>query len=273
MKAIFCGAIVYLLSAGWLAGCADHSQQLLAHSGVPIATHPRKYFHAGTELDFDDSAKSPIIKFPRGSRSVKSVLSTFSPYALVRLKPYFVKAAVSYPPKEVALLAFKDERRLELWARENGRFFFIRSYRILAASGTTGPKLRRGDEQVPEGIYSITQLNPNSQYHLSLKIGYPNKYDLAHAERDGRKNLGGDIYIHGKNVSVGCLAVGDSIIEELFMLVGMIGAQNVRVIISPSDPRKGNLYPRGPSSPSWVPELYKQITRGILSVTGGRDLS
>lgn len=91
---------------------------------------------------------------------------------------------------------------------------------MLAASGGPGPKLREGDLQVPEGVYRLTAFNPNSSYHLSLRVDYPNAEDRAAEDRavarsDRRTSLGGDIFIHGKAVSIGCLAIGDPGIEEL----------------------------------------------------------
>ena len=71
---------------------------------------------------------------------------------------YFAKAKVSYPPREVTFIALKQEKKLELWARDNGEFRFIRDYFIMAASGEAGPKLRQGDRQVPEGIYRIASV-------------------------------------------------------------------------------------------------------------------
>jgi murein L,D-transpeptidase YafK len=76
------------------------------------------------------------------------------------------------------------------------------------ASGKAGPKLREGDGQVPEGIYRIDGLNPNSSYHLSLKLNYPNDFDLEQARTEGRTELGGDIFIHGKAVSIGKTRAG-----------------------------------------------------------------
>jgi len=71
----------------------------------------------------------------------------------------------------------------------------VADYRITAASGTAGPKLREGDRQVPEGIYRIVGLNPNSRYHLSMKLDYPNAFDRHQAARDGRARPGSDIFI------------------------------------------------------------------------------
>jgi L,D-transpeptidase catalytic domain len=95
-----------------------------------------------------------------------------------------------------------------VWVETSGQVVFIHSYSVLVASGHNGPKLREGDRQVPEGFYRITSLNPNSSYHLSIKLNYPNAFDQQHADEEGRDRLGGDIFIHGKAASIGCLAMG-----------------------------------------------------------------
>jgi murein L,D-transpeptidase YafK len=170
-------------------------------------------------------------------RTVADVLQAYGPYASHKLTLHFAKAKVSYPPREVTLIALKQEKKLELWARDSGEFRFIRDYKIQAASGVSGPKLRQGDKQVPEGIYRIVRLNPNSNYHLSMKLNYPNEFDHFHAWQEGRSNPGSDIFIHGKAVSIGCLAMGDEAIEELFVLAAQVGTEHMKVVIAPHDPR------------------------------------
>ena len=86
---------------------------------------------------------------------------------------------------------------------------------------------------MPEGVYRLTHLNPASSYHLSIRVDYPNAFDRARGAEDGRANLGGDIYIHGKAVSIGCLAIGDDNIEELFTLVADTGLANARIVLAP----------------------------------------
>lgn len=196
-------------------------------------------------------------------RTVEDVLQQYGPYAEQQLKPYFQRARVEYPPREIVLTAYKAERLLELWARGDGEFRLIRDYPILAASGTAGPKLRQGDKQVPEGVYRIEGLNPNSHFHLSMKLNYPNEFDWFHAEQDGRDNPGSDIFIHGKDVSVGCLAIGDAAIEELFVLVAQAGRDRVSVVIAPHDPRLTPLRADQEWLPEWTPELYAQIGREL----------
>lgn len=193
--------------------------------------------------------------------TIDNVLAAYGPLAEIRMRPHFMRAEVSYPPREIVLLATKEEKELELWARNEGDFKFIRSYPIRKASGGPGPKLREGDKQVPEGIYRITHLNPNSQFHLSMGLNYPNSFDLVRARKEGRSNLGGSIFIHGKAESTGCLAVGDIAIEELFVLVNAIGTEQVSVIIAPHDPRRRPLDGFASHLPLWAVELYADISR------------
>jgi hypothetical protein len=150
-----------------------------------------------------------------GGPTVVSRLEQYGVAARARLADDFGAAGVTYPPAEVTLIAVKDEARLEVWARRDGGWAWIADYPVLAASGGAGPKLREGDGQVPEGVYAIDWLNPRSAYHLSLHVDYPNALDRAHAATDGRAALGGAIMIHGSDVSIGCLAMGDPAIEAV----------------------------------------------------------
>lgn len=134
----------------------------------------------------------------------------------------------------------------------------IASYPIVAASGGPGPKLREGDRQVPEGVYRVEGLNPNSAYHLSIKVGYPNDSDAAHAAAEGRSDPGGDIFIHGKDLSIGCLAIGDDAIEELFVLVEQVGITSADVVIAPHDLRRDPAIPAG-EFPQWYQERCAEI--------------
>lgn len=191
--------------------------------------------------------------------SVEYVIDKYGEDAEQRLTPYFQASGISYPPKTIKLLALKQEKVLELWAENNGNYKWVRNYKIKAASGISGPKLREGDHQVPEGFYKIIGLNPNSSFHLSLKLDYPNEFDLQKAKQEGRTSPGSDIFIHGRDLSVGCLAMGDPEIEELFTLVHQVGKSNVDVVITPKDPRKHSLKP-SKNNPQWVANLYEQIS-------------
>ena len=186
-------------------------------------------------------------------------VAQYGPSARARLAPYFAAAGVPYPPQRFVLLGFKDERELHLLAAGPGQqLTFVRTYPILGASGGLGPKLREGDGQVPEGIYRIDYLNPNSVAHLSLGLSYPNDYDRARAAEDGRDWLGSAIMIHGGVGSAGCLAIGDWQAEELFVLAADAGWENAVVILSPVDFRRHRL-PATTRTVPWARDLYGRL--------------
>lgn len=109
---------------------------------------------------------------------------------------------------------FKESRQLELWLDNGERFDLFTTYEICTFSGRLGPKRRRGDRQSPEGFYFVTpgRLNPVSEFHLSFNLGYPNAFDRAH----GR--TGSALMVHGDCVSIGCYAMTDAGIEEIYAL-------------------------------------------------------
>jgi murein L,D-transpeptidase YafK len=148
------------------------------------------------------------------------------------LKQYSKAAGIEYPPKQIFFRAFKDEKTLEIWGASSttSKLRLLQKYRVLAASGTLGPKRRYGDMQVPEGWYYVDRFNPFSSYHLSLGLNYPNGADRVLATST---NPGGDIFIHGNQVSAGCLAMGNSSIEEIYTIARMANGK-VRVLILPS---------------------------------------
>jgi murein L,D-transpeptidase YafK len=192
--------------------------------------------------------------------TVEDRLRSYEHAARQRLGPVLQAKDFSYPLKGFALLAIKDASLLQLFAHDNnGRAIHIKDYPILAESGTLGPKLREGDGQIPEGIYKVNFLNANSLYHLSLRLNYPNEFDQQMARRDSRTQLGGDIMIHGKNVSIGCIAIGDPGIEEIFCLAARAGPQNVKVIIVPTDWRSKPIDSKASKGPVWLPELYATL--------------
>ncbi len=128
----------------------------------------------------------------------------------------FNAAGVAYPAA-VMLRAFKQEEELELWAESGatGRWVKVVRYPIAAASGDLGPKRRRWDQQVPEGFYRVDGFNGASRYHLSLHVDYPNASDRI---LGNRRHPGNNIFIHGDEVSSGCIAVGDRAIEQLYLV-------------------------------------------------------
>lgn len=111
---------------------------------------------------------------------------------------------------------FKEEAEVELWLwqEEDKQYHLFKTWSIARYSGTLGPKLQQGDGQAPEGFYFVPprMMNPGSSYHLSFNLGYPNEYDLFH----GR--TGSLLMMHGNQVSIGCYAMGDRNIEEIYLL-------------------------------------------------------
>lgn len=196
-----------------------------------------------------------------GRATVEQRVAEVGTAARARLAADFSAHQIAYPPLRVAFLATKEERVLQVYVaptRESPAWKFLKTYRILGSSGTNGPKLAEGDMQVPEGIYKIESLNPNSRFHLSLRVQYPNDDDRARAQVDGRTKLGSDIMIHGGSASVGCLAMGDPAIEELFVLAVDVGIKNIDVIIAPRDLRVRNRDGL-PTEPTWIGQLYDEI--------------
>jgi len=165
--------------------------------------------------------------------------------------------------EEIVLIGLKTEKRVELWKKHKGKHVYIRSYRFTGYSGVLGPKLREGDLQIPEGLYVISYMNPNSSFHLSMKVNYPNAFDRAKGKLDRRTRLGGDIFIHGKTVTVGCIPIGDSAIEELFYIIGKNGYKNTRVILAPWDFRTKGNFP-SISTVTWENELYRKVKQALL---------
>lgn len=132
------------------------------------------------------------------------------------IRRLFAKAGLDYPPRRVLLRAFKNEGVLELWVEpaRGQPYVHLKDYAICMRSGDLGPKRRRGDGQVPEGFYRITWFNPHSQFLLSMKLDYPNRSDRIR----GGPHPGGDIFIHGSCVTIGCIPITDRYIEELYVI-------------------------------------------------------
>ena len=167
--------------------------------------------------------------------------------------PLLAKAAGS----KLRINVFKEERTVEL---SSPGWINPVVYKMTAFSGKLGPKLREGDMQIPEGIYRVEYMNPNSSFHLSFKVSYPNDFDRAMAAKEGRTNLGGDIMIHGSNATVGCVPIGDKAIEDVFYLVAKVGFKNVEIVIAPYDMRKGRRPELEKSPLAWYSRLCDDIS-------------
>jgi murein L,D-transpeptidase YafK len=127
------------------------------------------------------------------------------------------KAGVNQQNYSLLLVAYKEEDELQVWAKSQNyhTYKLVTTYEICTKSGKPGPKSKAGDWQVPEGFYYVNRFNPESKFHLSLGINYPNRADSL---RGGKKDLGGDIFIHGGCVTIGCLPITNQKIEELYIM-------------------------------------------------------
>lgn len=147
--------------------------------------------------------------FPRISEALKRKEDT--------LMKQFQEKKLQWPAKYVYLRSFKYDSQLEVWVKteKKDKYQLFKTYKVCALAGSLGPKRMRGDYQVPEGFYYINEFNPKSTYHLSLGLNYPNSSDRILGDS---LQPGGDIYIHGKCVTTGCIPIMDQQIEELYIL-------------------------------------------------------
>lgn len=139
------------------------------------------------------------------------------------LRKEFQKKGLAYPARYIFVRSFKLDSEMEIWVKNNATdtFRLFKSYRVCTLSGKMGPKRKEGDRQVPEGFYYINDFNPNSNYHLSLGLNYPNFSDRILSDP---KKPGGEIYIHGNCITVGCIPLTDEFIDEVYILA--VNAKN-----------------------------------------------
>lgn len=126
------------------------------------------------------------------------------------------KHNISLAELNILLIAYKAEGELTVYAKNNDDVAYknIISYDICSKSGVLGPKRKQGDYQVPEGFYYIDRFNPASSFYLSLGLNYPNKSDKLKSDAT---HLGGDIFVHGDCVTIGCLPMTDEKIKEIYL--------------------------------------------------------
>lgn len=194
-------------------------------------------------------------------RSVEEVVATREADVRARYEPLLRARGLAWPPPTLTLVAMKEERTLEVWtAGVNGAPFRLARWPFTATSGGIGPKRKAGDGQIPEGIYPLDGLNPNSLFHLSVRVGYPNDDDRARAAARG-DDPGGDIFVHGGAASIGCIAIGDAAIDELFVLAALVPARARRIVIAPWDTRGGRVLPR--VDERWLAKRYVELAASL----------
>ena len=162
-------------------------------------------FSQGTNVSFVEMQRS----YPRPGVAMQNKIDT--------LQKQFALKGLQWPAKNIYIRSFKYDSQLEVWVSNNRKepYKLFKTYHICALAGSLGPKRMQGDYQVPEGFYYISEFNPNSNYYLSLGINYPNISDKILGDP---ANPGGEIYIHGSCVTVGCIPVTDQQIDEIYIL-------------------------------------------------------
>ncbi|WP_448874462.1 L,D-transpeptidase family protein [Desulfobulbus propionicus] len=156
---------------------------------------------------------------------------------------------------------FKIPGTLEVWMNKGRGYQLFKTYNICTYSGFPGPKLNEGDWQAPEGFYNVAaeQLNPNSGYHLAFDVGYPNEFDVA------KHRTGGLIMVHGNCKSVGCFAMTNGRIEEIYFLAHEAlaqGQEQFSVHIFPFPLTQRNL--RKFSASPWI-SFWKSLEPGYAA--------
>jgi len=188
--------------------------------------------------------------------------SSRSRNAIQRVKPELEKAFknknLNYG-SPIFIRIFKESMELEVWVKSGNKFILFKTYEICTyGSGSLGPKTKRGDGQAPEGFYFVTpqRLNPVSDFHLSFNLGYPNKYDRIH------KRTGGNLMVHGSCVSIGCYAMTNAGIEEIYAIADAAfrnGQSFFRVHIFPFKMNKSNIEKQKESK--WI-EFWNNLKEG-----------
>lgn len=174
---------------------------------------------------FAGFAQSPY----EGSSSTVSAARSFKGASLFSkvedsLRKELKEKGFQWPAKYMYIRTFKHEKQLEVWLKNDWAetFELFKVYKVCATSGTYGPKRKEGDKQIPEGFYYINEFKPNSNYHLALGLNYPNASDAILSDQN---KPGGDIYIHGNCVTIGCLPLTDSLIEQVYYMASVVKDQ------------------------------------------------
>jgi len=152
------------------------------------------------------------------------------------LLSYAQKLGINTLANKLIIVGYKNEKKLEVWFKptDSLKYSLFKEYDFCVLSGDLGPKREEGDGQVPEGFYYINTFNPSSSYYLSMQINYPNASDRILGTQG---SLGGQIFIHGSCVSIGCIPITDEKIKELYVLcveAKNAGQTNIPVYIFPN---------------------------------------
>ncbi len=212
--------VTLLLLLSFILFFLSSSQTLKKPLSKPI---PLFFTHWDSNITFETLEVAPIKedvtmtqeelrKMAEDESMVEEIVESYLFTAPLSLRLHELSGKLGNP---VYIRIFKSESLFEVWMRVNGEYKHLKNYFICDYSGVLGPKEKEGDRQAPEGFYSVKkyQLNPNSKFHLSFNLGYPNIYDRAY------KRTGSFLMVHGKCASIGCYAMTDAKIEEIYAVV------------------------------------------------------
>jgi len=215
-------------------------------------------------LLFAQDFKNEQLRYQRVRDAYRTSLET--------VKTYFSDVNVNFPPTEMLIRILKQENLLEVWvtADDTSAFTLVKEYEICYFSGKVGPKRQQGDLQLPEGFYVVDRFNPVSSFHLSLGINYPNASDKALTTA---ANPGGDIFIHGNCVSIGCAAMTDEVMKEIYVMAVEAGGEGkpISVHIFPTR-MSGNGYRELVRDFPEHRNFWKSLEKGYLYFENKRKL-
>jgi murein L,D-transpeptidase YafK len=187
--------------------------------------------------------------------------STRAEEAISRVKPILEKElngkGIKYG-SPIFIRIFKESKELEIWVKGDTTFDYFKTYSICTYSGKLGPKQKEGDKQAPEGFYFVPpeSMNPMSSYHLAFNVGYPNQYDGSYAR------TGSEIMVHGECFSIGCFAMTNPGIDEIYALASAAmtnGQDSFQVHIFPFRMTKDNMEKY--KSSEWL-DFWKNLKEG-----------
>ncbi|MCD4676978.1 MAG: hypothetical protein K8S18_13430, partial [Desulfobacula sp.] len=168
---------------------------------------------------FTVSGQSNFLTEQKRYKRVRTAIKDKEQLVLNKLK----ENSIEIGELNILILAFKSESEIEIFAKKKVEHTYkkLATYSVCSKSGQLGPKRKQGDYQVPEGFYFIDRFNPASSFYLSVGINYPN---LSDRKKSDATNLGGDIFVHGSCVTIGCLPMTDDKIKEIYLYA--INARN-----------------------------------------------
>jgi murein L,D-transpeptidase YafK len=185
----------------------------VAALGGPTAT-PAVAAVAEASAANDGSTAPPASQIePAANQTEPAVQPPPAPYSAADRDRRLAEKSMS-AGSPLMIRIFKQESELELWMLREGRFELFATYPICFWSGRLGPKLREGDRQAPEGLYSVglEQLYEKGRRPRSFDIGFPNAFDRAFAR------TGSYIFVHGGCTSIGCFAMTNPAMDEIYAL-------------------------------------------------------